>query len=216
MMTIDVLEELVARLALRHHDPTTGRLVEPMLEQVREAISPNIGRTHSGHSGSAERAPFDLEAFMLYEDIEGRIASLWLMATETGKLRGSPEKNLQAWFTAFDAAWVRNEISEAQLLLALSRIGGFISRIENYFDPASMSEILAPCPEAGCGERYWLDRAGNRQSALIVVYRPGRELVGRCRCCAQEWHGDAQLVQLAKAIDVALDVDAIRDARSGQ
>ena len=216
MVMMDVLSELTYKLATRHKDVRSGHMVDPLLVQLRSAIHSNLGKTHSGHSAKSERAPLDLEAFDMYEDIDGRIASLWLMATETGRLLGSPERNLLGWYRQFCASWALRETNDAQMLLALGRLSSWVNRIDDYFDPAQVCEILTACPSAGCGHRYWIDAQGIRHSALVVEYRPGRELVGRCRACATTWHGDAQLVGLAKAIDAPLDVDAIRDARSRQ
>lgn len=216
MVMMDVLSELTYKLATRHKDLSSGKMVDPLLGQLRGAIHANLGKTHSGHSPLSERSPLDLEAFDMYEDIDGRIASLWQMATETGHSLGSPEKNLLAWYRAFCASWALRETNDAQMLRALARLSGWANRIENYFDPAQECEILAACPSDGCGRRYWIDALGIRHSALVVEYRPGRELVGRCRSCATTWHGDAQLIGLAKAIEAPIDVDAIREARAVQ
>ena len=206
-----VLTDMVTQLSTRHLDRRSGQLRAPLLGQLRGALRPSLGKTQDGHSGVGERSVLNIAAFDLYEDIDGRIASLWLMATETGRLRGSPEKNLQAWYVAFAATWAFGEISDAQLLLALARTSSFVTRIENYFDPPLVREVLAPCPT--CSQRYAIV-GGVRVSALYVEYRRGSELMARCHCCPSVWAGDAQLVGLAKAIGATIDVDALRDARA--
>lgn len=214
MVMMDVLSELVTQLTTRHRDQRSGQVVDPLLLQLRHGIHSNVGRTHAGHSSLAERAPLDLAAFDLYEDIDGRIASLWRMATETGRIDKSPERNLQLWFLAFSASWALGETNEAQMLMALGRLNSWVARIESHFDPPQVCEILAACPNAGCARRYWIDKSGVRHSALMVEYRPGRELVGQCRSCGMRWSGDASLVALAKSIEATIDVDALREARA--
>jgi hypothetical protein len=208
---IDILGDLVTQLTAEHVDTRSGQRMPPLLAQLRTAFHSSLGKTHDGHSAAFERSVMNLEAFTIYEDLDGKIAALWLMATETGRLRGSPEANLQGWYLAFSAAWGFGEVTNAQVLLALTRLNGYVRRIEDLFDPPMVWEILAPCPD--CRTRHFVG-SGVQTSALYVSYRRGSELVGSCRACHATWSGDAQLVGLAKAIGATIDVDALRVARA--
>jgi len=205
------LQALVVALAANHTDAHTRTPQRPLLVRLRANIRPSLGKTHSGHSGAGERNVINLAAFELYEDLDGRIASLYVMATDLPSL-GRPEANLIGWHRAFRGAWLRREITEAQELLALTRLGSWVRRIEDLFEPPVVKELLAPCPV--CGMRWKLDRDGTRHSTLYAQYRPGSVVEAGCRACNTRWLGDAMLVSLAKAIEAEVDVDALREARS--
>lgn len=221
--TMKPIGDLVDRLARRHEgrvwyeddgQPATRiTLIEPLLAELRAAIHSNTGQTHSGHSAVNERNAFNLRAFALYEDIDGRIASMFASATDA-KPTQSPEDNLTGWFDALRIAYAEGEIVEAQLALAWERLTDMVERIVDMFDPPVTKEILGPCPK--CGERYATNRdEDTRVSAVYAQYRRGGHVEAVCRRCAAHWAGETQLLELARGVDAAPDFEALHKIRSG-
>lgn len=185
----------------------------PLLEILRTEVRASTGGTRGGANAAHERVSLSLEAFGLYEDIDGRISSMYNSATDLRPLE-TPELTLEAWYKAFRHEIALRTVTDVQIALQTSRVAEFVTRIEAFFKPATSKEITSPCPI--CGERYWFDASngGARSSTLYARFKVGEDIEARCRWCGTEWTGDAQLVALAKMIGQTIDLEALRNART--
>ena len=194
--------DMVRRLTVDTTRTVDGREVTAgaLLDQIRAAIHSGTGRTHGGHASPNERSPLDMAAFERFEDLDGQIASLFVSATDLPR-HPTAEENVTGWWEEFQAAHARGEIVAAQIDVAYRRVGGWVRRIEDYFEPPTVKEITHACPR--CGERYFYAceaRVPVRRSALYVEVRPGKPMEGFCRSCGAEWVGEGRLQQLGRAI----------------
>lgn len=218
------LKALVDQLARRHQATVTyeddgkpaTRIAwkDPLLEELRAAIHSSTGQTHSGHSPANERSSLNLQAFTIYEDIAGRIASMYATATDQ-RPDQSPELNLTGWFDAFAAAHKTGDVIETQMAVAWERLTNMIDRIVDLFDPPVSKEITEPCPVPGCGARYVGSDDGNQVAALNAQYRRGGHVTAACRACGTEWFGESRLVELARGINASTDFEQLAEIRKG-
>ena len=217
------LKQLVDQLARRHQATVTyeddgkpaTRIAwkEPLLVELRTAIHSSTGQTHSGHSAANERSSLNLQAFTMYEDIAGRIASMYASATDQ-RPDQSPEQNLTDWFDVFAAAHATGEVIETQMAVAWERLTNMIDRIVDLFDPPITKEILGPCPV--CGARYAPNLADDtRVSAVYAQYRRGGHVQAQCRSCGEDWFGESRLVELARGIEATTDFELLAEIRRG-
>jgi hypothetical protein len=186
---------------------------EPLLAELRTAIHSSTGQTHSGHSAANERSTLNMQAFTLYEDISGRIASMFASATDA-RPDPLPEINLTDWFDTFAAAHAAGDVIETQMALAWERLTNMIDRIADMFDPPVTKEILGDCPN--CGVRYARnDTDESRVSAVYAQYRRGGHVTALCRACGTEWFGESRLVELARGINASTDFEQLAEIRKG-
>ncbi len=165
-----------------------GHLVmqPPLLTRLIQGVLGDTGRTRSGAALPSERNAINLGAFTLYEDIAGRIASMAESATDVPPAR-DPRVNLNRWVDAFELAWHRGLVVEAQLAAQTKVLKSFAVRINDQFDPATPGELIGACPS--CGEHIWYsDSRGSRTTALYSLRRDG-EVEVRCHWCPAVWAG---------------------------
>lgn len=198
MRDTEVITDLVNRMTATNYDFIAGRAVwaPSLLEQLGAAVGASTGGSGSNGSSSiaSERSAFNASAFALYEDITGRIATLYHQATERTPTP-DPQKNLIDWLREFHNADTRGEITDKQRRTARTRLAHFVERVTDFFDPPTVKEIIGKCPE--CGERYWpIDREGTRIATLYIAVTPGRELRAICHWCAESWTGSDELEDL--------------------
>jgi hypothetical protein len=217
------LKLLVDRLARHHQAPVMyeeeGKPIartawkEPLLAELRAAIHSSTGQTHSGHSAVNERSVLNVQAFTLYEDIAGRIASMYA-STTNARPDPTPETNLTDWFDAFAAARAAGENVETQGALAWERLTKMVDRIADMFDPPVTKEILGACPV--CGDRYAPNHVDDtRVSAVYAQYRRGGHVQAQCRSCGADWYGESRLVELARGIEATTDFELLAEIRRG-
>lgn len=185
---------------------------QALLGQLREAVWGNSGKTMSGAS-SANRTPLVVDAFTLWEDIDGQIQAMFHGATEQRPNR-SPEVNLLAWWAVFSAAAAQDQTTLLMHEVAAEKLESFSARIIAYFNRPTEKDLDVACP--ACGLVRVTTGEGEEQVenfALTVTVRPGKDLVVVCRSCKTKWVGDTEVINLGRQVGVELDVDAIREAR---
>jgi hypothetical protein len=172
------------------------RVVQPpLLSRLITGVLGDTGRTRGGAALPSERNALNLGAFTLYEDISGRLASMAESATDMPPDR-DPRVNLTRWLDAFELAWHRGQIVEAQIEAQVKTLKSFALRINEQFDPATPGQLIGACPN--CGEHIWYsDSRGSRTTALYTLRRDGY-VEARCHWCDSVWTGQAALTGLAQ------------------
>jgi len=196
------IQQLVEILADEHLGWVDGHMKrrDALLVQLRSAVGSSSGGTASGRTMASQHSALNLGAFEAWEDISGRIASMFHQATDQRPGDDATE-NLRAWLKVWDLADRRGELGEVQIDTQRRRLTAMVERIQNLLDPPRVKEIQAHCPNPDCGERWWYTdtRFGDRTSALYVRYRTDEPLALRCHWCESEW-GEHELDDIMQMI----------------
>jgi hypothetical protein len=90
-------------------------------------------------------------------------------------------------------------------------VKGWVTSIDNLFDPLHEKELIADCPMPECGQRYTKDEHGDLKASLIVYYRQDSQPEAKCRSCGTVWDGPRMLLTLGYSIGATTDEDALRE-----
>lgn len=194
----------VEKLTEEHSEVIDGAIGTsgPLLELLREARYPNLGRTKGG-GGSGDM--LDVAAIAMYENIDG-VVRAWLQhfrEHHTGDLIPLV-KRLHTVLVTEDAG---DRLEDRDRMFGM--FGHWVDQIENHFDPPHEYELTAACPECGA-ERI----AGNEESlkwAVRIPVRIGHALVAECHACGRMWAGRDDLTELAEQIGDVVDWVALRE-----
>lgn len=196
----------VERLTQTHTVHLDGAEYEcaPLLEQLREAISSSMGGG-SGGGGGAGGNLLNFAALELWELIDG-ITRGWLREwgiDHGGELTEAMQRLPHAIQAQHAAGTVDDDFRE-RLDAAFDK---WVWLIEDLFDPPHQKELTAPCPE--CSERH-LVTDDTQQAAVIIPAKRGRAVIAECRCCGAMWSTETELIALAEAMGIEVDVVALR------
>lgn len=180
---------------------------EPLLDMLKAAISSSSGRTDSGRSDAHARNVMNLNAFTVWERIDGQTRA-WLKELHTAAPRDLKDAVTKLHVHVRNL-WASHQIQESVYL----RLGVLAQRwtddIWAIFDPPVTKEILGACPE--CGECDQFGPEGERSAAITAYYWRGSDPVAQCQRCQKEWAGRSQLVQLAYRIGARVDEEALHE-----
>ena len=181
----------IGQKLIRHVD-------QPLLYQLRDAISNNLGAGGGGGKAAHERTPFDVAAFTMYEDIDGRVKSWALDAGMTAS--GLPvEDVLRSWFPVWTVKVIPDELVDRHTAILVRWAVG----INDLLEPPTKQELTAACPL--CGQMWATVGKGEETEsvrALWAVWRENRdESYGLCRACNHRWQGVSAMRQLRISID---------------
>lgn len=174
------------------------RTDQPLLEQIRAAISSDIGGGGGGKP-ARERTPMDIGAFTIHETIDGRVRS-WL--EDCGGRAGkdlTPGQVLRTWYTLWTA-----QRREPGIVGAFTNIiDGWVAQIRDHLDPPNPIELRWPCPLCGVEWRSTGEGAGMDTSRVLWAMEREtlEESYGVCRACTKVWRGVSQMRQLRILID---------------
>lgn len=217
------IDELVEELAVQ--TVSAGLSGPPLLQQLREAIGGGTSKNAAG-AGEQWRIPLNAAASATWDRISAEIGAMFSGSTD---LRSSPvpQVNLLAWAAAFSAAAARGEFVDSAgkpnraeyETNAIATLQGWADSIRALLDPPRTKHLVVPCPWCGA-QRIQIGEgdAAIVTDAIVLEYRAGVDLIAYCRNpgCDGLWVGDAEVIQLGRAAEVGLDVDAIREARAVQ
>jgi len=182
-----------------------------LLEELREAIWGDTGRTHGGHQLPQERSALDLNAFTLYEDITGRIASHYHFVTNEAQ-KATPQATLRAWYLAVMNKRSRGDLDDLALIRLQREVNSWVTRITSMFDPHRIKDLAGACPTVGCDKTHWFAPDTNaRSTALFVQFRENEAPVVKCRCCGAAWKGEQTLLEMGRYLGATIDEDALRE-----
>ncbi|UOQ57229.1 hypothetical protein MUN78_16490 [Leucobacter allii] len=193
----------VDRLTQHHTVFVGGTVAEcgPLLEELRLARYPNLGRTKGG-GGSGDL--LDMKAVSMYETIDAGVRA-WLDHFR----QPAPADLIEATVRLHDV--LHAEAAGGRLDDPDTMFGMFttwVQRIEDLFDPPREFELTAACPE--CETEHVADEDGGMRWAVRVPVKKGRALVAECRACGELWAGEDRLLELADGMGEEVDHVALR------
>lgn len=181
---------------------------KPLLTMLAEAKASSLGRTSAGRSPAAERSLLNLEAFTLWEDIDGRVRS-WLSELSKERHRGELPELVVRLAGLVKALHAANQIPDS----TADRIAGLFprwcDRIWGLFDPPTVKNLVGACPACSAVEYVALD--GAKTTALIAYYWKGLTPEAKCQCCGEHWAGEKALLELGWHIGATVDETALRE-----
>lgn len=213
---MDAIEYAVTRLTETHtvHLEGAEYECEPLLTQLREAMTSSIGAGSGG--GSGDGGLINVAAFTMWEQIDG-VARAWLLELE--RFRGDDIAGvIQRLIPAIKAAHANGILTDEQRDELNSYPARWVTMIEDLFDPPHTKELTAPCPD--CGERWVTNEERDprgrvvetKQSAAVVIpVKRGRAIVAECRACGALWATESRLLELAEGMGIEVDFAALRD-----
>jgi len=194
------------------------RTDEPLLEQLRAAISNGMETGGGPGRAARERTPIAIAAFTLYETIDGRVRS-WML--DVGGKAGrdlTVGQILQAWFVL----WMVKNPDVLTVARHAAIVEGWEQQILDTLDPPKRIEITSACPlcnkewvNVGLKLPGGLDDPNDleRVRVLVAVERANiEESYATCRHCERVWTGVGQMRALRILLD---DKEAERHAVSG-
>ena len=201
------MQRAVERLTVEHTVHLDGNeyQCEPLIAQLREAISSSLGAGSGAGSGQAGGL-LNTAAFTLYEHIDG-IARGWTESLGwTGK--GFLELHVLELPDLIQAAHARGDIDDDLRERLEAMFGQWVYQIEDLFDPPHEKELTAPCPT--CGERFHIE-GDTQQAAVVIPVKRGRAIIAECRCCGAMWATETDLLALADGMGIDVDFVALRE-----
>lgn len=212
----DTLLDIVDRLTIEHpyraviEGRTRWVRRDPLIRLLREAIASSL-TGGNGLASDLSKVPFDPDAMEQYDLLEDVILDA-LRAVSDAVPYLTPEKNLRAWYTAFQVT-ATDEDTE----LWMKVWSRWTAKIESKMTPPVVMELIDmntrlpyECPECGMGwyeqilnsgpipgtrpPRRWYDR--EKRVALTATYRPDgngglEKSAVECGCCGWRAVGSA-------------------------
>ncbi|MCW2287023.1 hypothetical protein EDF60_1674 [Leucobacter luti] len=206
-------ERAVERLTEIHTEMFDGAagISAPLLELLREARYPNLGRTKGG-GGSGDM--LDTQAVSMYENIDG-IVRAWL-AHFREPHAGELVPLTRRLHEVLRAEHAGGRLEDAEKLFSM--FPQWVAQIDDYFDPPKEYELTAPCPECEAeripeGEEPKPGKPDERpyKWAVRVPIKVGRAVVAECHACGRMWGGRDQLTQLGEAMSAEVDWAQLRE-----
>jgi len=175
-----------------------------LLEQLRRAITSDLGGAGGSARPARERTSLDVAAFGMYEDIDGRVRS-WL--ADVGERPGKAEVGslLDHWYVL----WTAKAVEDAAVHAHTKILERWAVAITDLLDPPVKQEITQPCPD--CGQMWATVGRGEETESVRALWAVWRENAddsyGMCRACDKVWRGVGQMRLLRIAMD---DAEAAR------
>jgi len=176
----------------------TKQVDQSLLYQLRHAISGDLGSHGGGSKAAHERTPFDVAAFTMYEDIDGRVRA-WAADAGMAPQHTRVEDVLRSWFPIWTVKAIPDQLVDRHTAILTRWAVG----INDLLDPPTKQELTAPCPL--CGQMWATVGKGEEAEsvrALWAVWRDNKDdSYGMCRACDHMWRGISAMRQLRISID---------------
>ena len=180
----------------------------PLLDMLEEAKRSSTGKTQSGKSPDAERSLLNLQAFALYEHIDGSTRA-WLRDLSTIPAKANLKDALIQLAGLLQALHASHQIKEQRYAHIVAQFARWRSQIWQIFEPPTVKELLGKCPN--CDETAYYNLEGGKGSALIAFYYRGLQPQARCQRCGEAWVGERELLDLGFHLGATMDEDVLRE-----
>ena len=199
LMQKEIAELGIAARMFKRTDPS-------LLDQLRAAITSDIGGTGAGAQLARERTPLDVIAFSLYEQIDGHIRAWMLDAGIRPSNKANPSDILRRWFILYG----QKQVEDADVHRHILVVERWVTAIEDILDPPTRQELTQACPK--CDRRWVTVGEGEEtqsRAALWAVWRADPDLsYATCVGCDSTWLGVGNMRLLRIQLDDKEKVDA--------
>lgn len=192
-----------------------------LLQQLRGAVFGGMENT-GGSSSFGSKPPIDSSAADLLNLIDQQAASVLSAVDPKPTPLGTTEHYVRLWsaqaregavYRVASPATLPNDVrpdeqvrvyAEYQDVTAYRLAAQWVAKIEEFFDSLAPADVLAPCPETGCGVEFITkedDGVTTHARAVILrrVRATGETIDAICRACGREWQRD-ELPELAELV----------------
>lgn len=180
----------------------------PLLDMLREAIGSSLGKTQSGKSADAERSLLNLQAFQLWEHIDGSVRA-WIQELSKSRPPADLKPALNYLAGLLKALHASNQIDPIKHAHITAMIVRWRTQIWEMFDPPVVKELSGPCPS--CSETVYLALDGAKSTALVAYYWKGIRPAAKCQRCGEQWTGERALLELGYHIGATVDEEVLRE-----
>lgn len=180
----------------------------PLLDMLREAIGSSLGKTQAGRSADAERSIMNLQAFTLWEHIDGTVRA-WLRDLTKNRAESELKAAVTQLAGLLQALHASQQIKESQYRHITGMFVRWRYQIWELFDPPVVKELIGNCPN--CDETSFVNAEGGKMTALIAYYWKGIRPEAKCQRCGEHWTGEAQLLSLGRVLGAEVDEEALRE-----
>lgn len=192
LITVEHIITIVEELAIASAPtPRATILRVGLITELRAEMAPSLGSTGTGKGGA--RIPIDVGMLTLWEDITGRIESLYDEIMGETPITGSHEQILMSWSRELLVADTDapHGLNQDALRLALRKVTRIRDLIADHFDPPRTGDIPAIACEYCGATRAEVERDGETviMPALGWISRRGSVSVN-CRACGFEMDHD--------------------------
>lgn len=183
-----------------------------LLDQLRDSQTSGGGTGATGVGEKRASSIMDFAAMERYRTIRTDIYDMLIKigGTPATATMGDPKDELRRWLRLYSRLITLPGIPPSDPKVVkynFQRLRGWVFEIEAKFDPPVKKEILIECPntwtdndgiEYTCGERYYYNAMGDRESSLVALIS-GEGLVRVvCRSCGGNWDGTAEITILGR------------------
>lgn len=190
LITVEQIITIVDELAIASSPTPKAKIIrEGLIAQLRTELAPSLGSTGTGKGGA--RIPIDVGMLTLWEDITGRIESLYDEIIGETPTTGSHEQILLSWSRELLIADTEapHGLNQDALRLTLRKVTRIRDLIVDHFDPPRSGDIPGvPCDFCGA-TRAEVDQDGETviMPALGWTSRRKTGLTVTCRACESKW-----------------------------
>lgn len=191
-VTVEQILTIVDELAIASAPTPRAKILRlGLITELRAEMAPSLGSTGTGRGGS--RIPIDVGMLTRWEDITGRIESLYDEIIGESPITGSHEQILLGWSRELLVAHTEapHGLNQDALTLALRKVTRIRDLIVDHFDPPRTGDIPGIACEYCGATRAEVDRDGEPEimPALGWISRRGTVSVA-CRACGYEMNHD--------------------------
>lgn len=192
LVTVDHIIAIVDELAIASAPTPRAKILRVgLITELRAEMAPSLGSTGTGKGGA--RIPIDIGMLTLWEDVTGRIESLYDEIIGETPITGSHEQILLSWSRELLVAdtGAPHGLNQDALTLALRKVTRIRDLIVDHFDPPRTGDIPGIACEYCGATRAEVDRDGETEimPALGWISRRGAVTV-HCRACGYEMDHD--------------------------
>ncbi|MHC9046791.1 hypothetical protein ACYX8G_19575 [Microbacterium saperdae] len=189
-VTVEQIVTIVDELAIASAPSPRAKILRTgLITDLRAEMAPSIGSTGTGRGGA--RIPIDVGMLTLWEDVTGRIESLYDDILGESPITGSHEQILLAWSRELLVAHTEapHGLNQDALILALRKVTRIRDIIRDHFDPPRTGDIPGIACEWCAATRAEVDRDGEIEVMPALGWSSSRRtgLVVTCRACGAEF-----------------------------
>lgn len=187
-VTVAQILAIVDELAISSAPTPRAKILRlGLITELRTEMAPSLGSTGTGKGGA--RIPIDVGMLTLWEDITGRIESLYDEIIGEYPVTGSHEQILLSWSRELLVADTEFGLNQDALKLALRKVTRIRDLIVDHFDPPRSGDIPGIACDACNASRAEVEQDGETviMPALGWISRRTTGLTVSCRACGSAW-----------------------------